>query len=262
MLSHKYIVIIGGTTGIGLAAAQAFTDAGAKLIVVGKDEAGADQARKVLGRNAMVIVGDAREANTSKYAISTCIKNWGAFNGLYHVAGGSGRKMGDGPLHELTQEGWEYTMNLNLTSIMLSNQAAIQTFMEQNQGGSILNIGSVLGYSPSPTYFTTHAYTAAKSALIGFTQSIAAYYSFYNIRVNLLVPGLVHTPMSQRAANDEDIMSFIKTKQPLDGGRIGSPEDLTGLACYFMSDLSRFTTGQIIAVDGGWHLSEGQYPIK
>ena len=100
---------------------------------------------------------------------------------------------------------------------------------------------------------------AAKSAAIGFTKSVAAYYAPRNIRINLLAPALVETPMAQRAANDENILSFIKTKQPLDGGRIGSPEDLDGAAVYFMSDYSRFTTGQILTVDGGWSISEGQY---
>jgi len=67
--------------------------------------------------------------------------------------------------------------------------------------------------------------------------------------------------MAQRAANDEDILSFIETKQPLDNGRIGRPNDTDGLAIYFMSDQSKFTTGQVVAVDGGWSISEGQYRI-
>ena len=117
----------------------------------------------------------------------------------------------------------------------------------------------MLGQSPSPKYFTTHAYAAAKSAVIGFSKSIAAYYAQYNIRINVLLPALIETPMAQRAANDTTIMNFIKTKQPLDGGRIGRPEDLDGLAIYFMSDHSKFTTGQVIAVDGGWEISEGQF---
>ena len=77
-------------------------------------------------------------------------------------------------------------------------------------------------------------------------------------RVNVIAPALVETPMAQRAANDEEILSFIKTKQPLDGGRIGKPEDTDGIAVYFMSDQSKFTTGQVVAVDGGWTVSEGQ----
>src|SRR5205085_420848 len=145
------------------------------------------------------------------------------FDGLYHVAGGSGRRMGDGPLHELTLEGWNKTIELNLTSLMLSSQAAVKKFLEMKKPGTILNMGSVLGYSPSPVFFSTHAYTAAKSAIIGFTKSIAAYYAKDNIRVNVIAPAVVETPMAQRAANDDEILSFIKTKQPLDGGRIGKP---------------------------------------
>ncbi|MCB0843413.1 MAG: SDR family oxidoreductase, partial [Bacteroidetes bacterium] len=114
------------------------------------------------------------------------------------------------------------------------------------------------GYSPSPPYFSTHAYAAAKSALMGFTRSIAAYYAPNNIRINLIAPGLIETPMSQRAIKNREIMDFIKTKQPLEQGRVGKPEDLIGLAGYCMSDYSQFTTGQIFTVDGGWHLSEGQ----
>jgi NAD(P)-dependent dehydrogenase (short-subunit alcohol dehydrogenase family) len=117
-------------------------------------------------------------------------------------------------------------------------------------------MGSVLGFSPSPKHFSTHAYAAAKSAVIGFSKSIAAYYLKNNIRINVIAPSLVETPMAQRAASNPEISSFIKVKQPLDGGRIGQPEDLTGLAVYFMSDLSKFTTGQLIAVDGGWSISE------
>ena len=64
--------------------------------------------------------------------------------------------------------------------------------------------------------------------------------------------------MAQRAANDEQILNFIKTKQPLDGGRIGNPTDLDGAAVYFMSDYAKFTTGQVLMVDGGWTVSEGQ----
>lgn len=259
MLENKKIVIIGGTTGLGLSAAQAFISAGAKVVVVGRNQESVHAAQTTLGSNAIALSGNAIEETTALTAIDTCISTFGSFDGLYHVAGGSGRKMGDGPLHELTLEGWNKTLELNLTSLMLSNQAAIKKLLQLKKTGSILNMGSVLGYSPSPKYFVTHAYAAAKSAIIGFTKSIAAYYAQSDIRINVIAPALVETPMAQRAAKDETIQSFIKTKQPLDGGRIGQPHDLDGLAVYFMSDYSKFTTGQVIAVDGGWELSEGQY---
>jgi NAD(P)-dependent dehydrogenase (short-subunit alcohol dehydrogenase family) len=258
-LSNKKIVIIGGTTGLGLSAAKAFVAQGAKIICVGRKPESVATAQDIIGINGLATIGDATDPATASNAIDTCLEKWGGFDGMYHVAGGSGRKMGDGPLHELTLDGWNATFNLNLTSLMLSNQAAIKKWLELKQAGSILNMGSVLGYAPSPEYFSTHAYAATKSAIIGFTKSIASYYAKNNIRVNTIAPALVETPMAQRAANNEKILSFIHTKQPLDGGRIGHPEDLDGLAVYFMSDLSKFTTGQMVAVDGGWSISEGQY---
>ncbi len=259
LLANKNIVIIGGTTGMGLSAAKAFVKEGANVIVVGRNEDHVCKAKKTLGENADGMSADATHPDTAINAIQLCVERFGGFDGLYHVAGGSGRKMGDGPLHELSLEGWNKTMEINLTSLMLSDQAAIKKFIELKKSGTILNISSILGLSPSPEYFSTHAYAAAKSAVIGFTKSVAAYYAGDNIRVNVIVPALVETPMAQRAANDEKIQSFIKTKQRLDGGRIGQPEDLDGLAVYFMSDQSGFTTGQVIAVDGGWSISEGQF---
>jgi NAD(P)-dependent dehydrogenase (short-subunit alcohol dehydrogenase family) len=257
-LANKNIVIIGGTTGMGLSAAKAFINNGAKLVLVGRNAESAEHAKKILGNDCEAISADAVNADTAMHAINVCIEKYKGFDGLYHVAGGSGRKMGDGPLHELSLEGWNKTIELNLTSLMLSNQAAIKTFMEQKSGGTVLNMGSILGFSPSPQYFSTHAYAAAKSAVIGFSKSVAAYYAKNNIRVNVIAPALVETPMALRAANDEDILSYIRLKQPLDGGRIGRPEDLDGLAVYFMSDYSKFTTGQVVAIDGGWSISEGK----
>ena len=257
-LENKNIVIIGGTTGIGLSAAKAFVAEGANVVVVGRNANTVTEAKKILGKKAEVLVADATHPETADNSILTCIEEFGSFDGLYHIAGGSGRKMGDGALHELTLEGWNKTIELNLTSLMLSNQAAIKKFLALKRSGTILNMGSVLGFSPSPKHFSTHAYAAAKAAIIGFSKSIASYYAKDNIRVNVIAPALVETPMAKRAATDEKVLSFIKTKQPLDNGRIGQPEDTDGLAVYFMSDASKFTTGQVVAVDGGWSLSEGQ----
>jgi len=257
-LENKKIVVIGGTTGMGLSAAIAFVREGAQVVVVGRNSESCTAAEIQLDGNGLAMSGDASDPQTAPKAIALCQQIFGGFNGLYHVAGGSGRRFGDGPLHEITLDGWHYTVNLNLTSLMLSNQAAVRAFRAQGGGGVILNMGSVLGSRPSPAYFATHTYAAMKSAVIGFTKSVAAYYANDNIRINVLAPALVETPMAQRAANDDTIMAFTKTKQPLDGGRIGQPNDLDGAAVYFMSDQSAFTTGQVLTVDGGWSVSEGQ----
>jgi NAD(P)-dependent dehydrogenase (short-subunit alcohol dehydrogenase family) len=260
-LRQKVLVIVGGTSGLGLSAARACVAEGAKVIVVGRDEAKAEAAHKELGPDALALTADATDPKTALAAINLALGNFGAFHGLYHVAGGSGRRQGDGPLHEITDEGWAHTLNLNLTSLFYSNRAAARQFLAQKTGGSVLNMGSVLGFAPSPHFFSTHAYAAAKSAVVGFTKAAAAHYAPLNIRFNVLAPALVATPMSERAQGDAEILGFIKTKQPLDGGRIGQPGDLDAAAIFFLSDESKFVTGQVLSVDGGWTVCEGQIPV-
>jgi NAD(P)-dependent dehydrogenase (short-subunit alcohol dehydrogenase family) len=260
-LDSQVIVIIGGTTGLGLSAAQAcLTSGAAGVVVTGRSVESAQIAKAALGSSSETVIGDAIDGAHAEQAIALAVERFGRFDALYHVAGGSGRRMGDGPLHEITDEGIDATLSLNLSSMIRSNRAAVRRFLLDGRGGSILNMGSVLGWSPSPQFFATHTYAAAKSAVIGFTKSIAAYYAPQGIRANVLAPALVETPMAKRAAGDEEILSFISTKQPLDGGRIGRPADLDAAAVYFLSAASAFTTGQVLAVDGGWEVSEGQLP--
>ena len=237
-LANKVIVVIGGTTGLGLSAARAFVEAGAQVVVVGRNHESAARAEAALGKAGRALPADACVPLTAPAAIQVALDSFGGFHGLYHVAGGSGRKMGDGPLHEISDSGWEFTVNLNLT---------------------ILNMGSVLGFSPSPRFFGTHAYAAAKAAIIGLTKSAASFYAKDNIRLNVLAPGLVATPMSERAQTDRAILDFVAAKQPLEGGRIGNSSDFDAAAVYFLSDDSKFVTGQVLAVDGGWSVCEGQH---
>lgn len=258
-LKDKTIVIVGGTTGMGLSAAKACVAEGARLVVMGRDDENVSAAAAALGSSACVVAGDATDSATATRAIDLALENFGGFHGLYHVAGGSGRRMGDGPLHEITDAGWDATFKLNLTSLFFSNRAAVRQFLKQQSAGTILNMGSVLGSSPSPKFFSTHAYASAKAAIIGFTRSTAAYYASKSIRINAIAPALVETPMAARAAGDPAIQKFIATKQPLDGGRIGAPNDLDAAVVYFLSSESKFVTGQVLAVDGGWSVSEGQY---
>ena len=258
-LAEKVIVVMGGTTGLGLSAAKAFVKAGAKVVVVGRTGDTLDAALRLLGSNADGLEGDAMDPEIANLAVEVASEQFGGFDGFYHVAGGSGRKFGDGPLHEITNEGIDETIDLNLTSLLYSNRAAVQHFLKQKTEGSILNMASVLGYSPSPKFFGTHVYAAAKAGIIGLTKAAAAFYAERKIRFNVLAPGLVDTPMAKRAVTNEEITTYVKSKQPLDGGRVGQPEDLDGAAVWLMSDESRFVTGQVIAVDGGWSVCEGQY---
>jgi NAD(P)-dependent dehydrogenase (short-subunit alcohol dehydrogenase family) len=108
---------------------------------------------------------------------------------------------------------------------------------------------SVLASSPQPESFTTHGYAAAKAAISGWTGSLAAAYAADGIRVNTVAPGLVRTPMAQRAAEDPDIVAFAARKQPLAGGLLTAEQVATGLAWFVTADT---ITGQVLAIDGGW----------
>ena len=255
LLAKKNIVIVGGTSGIGFSAASAFVNEGANVIAIGRKPDRITKTKKILGNHGTAIRGNAADSTTAQEGIQLAVDEYGSLHGLYHVAGGSGRGKGDGPLHKISDEGWDYTLSTNLDAIFYSNRAAIKQFLKQGDGGTILNMSSVLGFSPSSKYFATHAYAGTKAAVIGLTKSLASYYANQNIRFNVIAPGLVATPMSERAQSDNNIMDYIAGKQPLDGGRIGKPADLDGAAVYFMSDNSKFTTGQVLSVDGGWSVS-------
>ncbi len=251
------IVVIGGTTGLGLSAARKLVECGARVVVTSRSEKNVADALAVLGECARGFAADASEPAAAEKAVTLAVEAFGKLDALYHVAGGSGRARGDGPLHDLSDEGWRYTVDLNLSSVIWSNRAAVRQFMAQEEGGCILNMGSVLGWSPSPKYFSSHAYAATKAGVVGFSKSIASYYAPQNIRVNVLAPALVETPMSARACDNDAIMRFIAAKQPLDGGRVGVPDDCDGAALFLLSRDARFITGQVLAVDGGWTVSDG-----
>lgn len=255
----KVVLIIGGTSGIGFSAARALRREGAVVTCTGRNPEKIATAQEMLGTGVEVVESDAQSSFQTERAIQDVVASRGRLDALYHVAGGSGRSVGDGPLHEITDEGWHATLRLNLDSVFYSNRAAIRQFLSQRSSGVLLNMASVLGFSPSPRYFATHAYASTKAAIIGLTKSEASYYAAQGIRVNAIAPGLVETPMAKRAAADDGIVRFARSKQPLDGGRLGLPEDYDSAAVFLLSEESRFMTGQTIVVDGGWSCSEGQY---
>jgi NAD(P)-dependent dehydrogenase (short-subunit alcohol dehydrogenase family) len=258
LLEGKVVVVIGGTSGLGLSAVRAFLAAGAKVASVGLAPEEAAPNLSEFKDSVRTSFADATHPETAAQAIAQAVRGFGKLDGIYHVAGGSGRRWGDGPLHEISDEAWRLTLELNLTSVFYTNRAAVRQFLAQGTGGSVLNLGSVLASSPSPSFFSTQAYATAKAGIVGLARSCAAMYASKGIRFNVIAPGLINTPMARRAVNDPRIRQFVESKQPLDGGRVGTPTDLDSAAVYFMSDASRFATGQVLAVDGGWSLTDGQ----
>src|SRR5690348_14169247 len=134
-LEGKSVVIVGGTTGMGLSAAKACAREGAKLTVVGRDAQTTEAAARELGSGVVSLTGDATDPGVAEEAVKVAVGRFGRLDGLYHVAGGSGRSRGDGPLHELTDEGLAYTLDVNLKSVFYSNRAAVRRFLLQGTGG-------------------------------------------------------------------------------------------------------------------------------
>lgn len=258
-LRAKRLIIVGGTSGLGRSAALACLAAGARVVTIGRHPPADPAALDLPGDIAELVLGDATEPATIERAIEVACQRWGGVDGLYHVAGGSGRRLGDGPLADIPDEGWDFTLRQNLDSVFFSNRAVLRQFLQQGTGGAILNMASVLAYSPAPRHFATHAYAAAKAAILGLTTAAAAYYAPHNIRVNALAPALVETPMAARATADPVILEFIRHKQPLDGGRVGVPADVDDAVVYLLSEESRFVTGQVLAIDGGWSISDSAH---
>jgi NAD(P)-dependent dehydrogenase (short-subunit alcohol dehydrogenase family) len=247
-LAGKRCLIVGGTSGIGAAAAARFRAEEAVVVVGDCDERG----------EATVIRVEATDAASVGRLMAVAAERLGGLDVLFHVAGASGRRHGDGPLHECTADGWDWTLAANLRSTFLTNQAAVRHFLAAKQPGVILNMSSVLAFSPVPKHFDTGAYAAAKAGIIGLSRQAAARYAADGIRVNVLAPGLINTPMAERALNDPAVAAFLRAKQPLAGGP-GRPADVADAAVFLCSDESRLVTGAVLAVDGGWSVTAGPY---
>ena len=146
----------------------------------------------------------------------------------------------------------------------MTNREAVRQMLGQEVDdaglrGTIANIGSVLADSPSPRYFGTVAYAASKGAVRSLTLASASRYAPDRIRFNLLEPGLIDTPMAARAVGDPAIRAYLEAKQPMGGGP-GTAEDVAEASLFLCEPASRFITGVVLAVDGGWRLSEGPVP--
>jgi NAD(P)-dependent dehydrogenase (short-subunit alcohol dehydrogenase family) len=251
------VCLITGSTGIAAATAELAVLEGAQVFVAGKDEQGCRALAHEFG--CAYHVADLTRSEAVAEAVGRCVARYERIDALFNVAGISGRRFGDGPLHECSEEGWDITMETNLKSAFLMGRAVVRVMLDQTANesglrGTILNMASVLAFSPEPKFFATHAYAASKSAIIGLTQAMAAYYAPHKIRVNAIAPALTRTPMSARAQENTEILEFIRAKQPLCEDLIEAA-DVARAAVFLLSDESRYITGEVLAVDAGWRFS-------
>ena len=256
------VCLVTGSTGIAAASAERFAAEGAATFVVSRT---ADHARELADRIADAggssgwIAAELSDQTAVEAAVAACVERFGRIDGLFSVAGGSGRRFGDGPIHTVGRDAWDRTLELNLTTqaMVCRSVVARMRTQEPNESGtrgSILLMGSVTATDPAPEFFATHAYAAAKGAITALMTTMAAAYLPDRIRVNVVAPGLTATPMARRAAGDAAIRAYGERKQPL-AGEMMDPEEIAHAAVFFLSDESRTITGQLLKVDGGWSVA-------
>jgi NAD(P)-dependent dehydrogenase (short-subunit alcohol dehydrogenase family) len=246
------VLLITGSSGIAAAVARMWA-AEDSVFIFGVNE---NECRSLADElDAGYAVVDVRDEAAVKRGIAECLDRFGQIDALMNVAGISARSLGDGPLHQCTSEAWDKVMELNAKGTFLMCREVLALWTKNHQAGVILNAGSVLARHPQRDYFATVGYAASKGAIEAMSVAAAAYYAPEGIRINVIAPGLVHTPMTARAQGNAEINDYMVHKQPLRNGML-TAEDIAKTACFLLRRDSSPITGQILNVDAGWTVSE------
>lgn len=246
-LSGKTALITGGSRGLGLQMANALGEAGARIMLSSRKADDLEQATAELqaaGIDARWIAADcAKEEDTRRLADQT-LERMGAIDILVNNAGASW----GAPAESHPVAAWDKVMNLNVRGYFVLAQQVANKYMIPNKTGRIINIASIAGLNGNGPEIQTLAYNTSKTAVIGFTKTLAAEWGKYNINVNAICPGFFMTKMASVLIQNvgEDKMTAAV---PL--GRLGDDEDLKGITLLYASAAGKHITGQWLAIDGG-----------
>jgi 3-oxoacyl-[acyl-carrier protein] reductase len=243
-ISNKVAIITGGGTGIGRTMAIEFAKAGAKVIVASRKEANLKSVAEEItasGGQALAMAADIRVPEQVNHLVEQTIDKLGRIDVLVNNAGASFLC----PVEDMTPNGWDTIININLKGTFLCSRA-VGRVMIQQKGGRIINIASTAGIKGSPGM--AH-YGAAKAAIINFTQSLAKEWAQHNINVNCIAPGLIETEgVKAQMHLTPEVIEGQKKKALLD--HPGRTEDIAYMAMFLSSDASRFITGELFVVRG------------
>ena len=241
----KVAIVTGASRGIGRGIAMALAEAGATVICAARDLAKLEAVAAEIvaaGGKAQAAVVDVASRESIESLISATVVGHGRIDVLVNNAGITR----DNLLLRMKQAEWDDVIATNLTSVFTSTQAVMKPMLKQ-RGGSIINIGSVVGLTGNAGQAN---YAAAKAGLVGFSKSVAREVASRGIRVNVITPGFIETDMTN--AMPEAAKQAMLATVPL--GRTGTPADIAALVVYLASDASAYVTGQTISVDGGFHM--------
>ena len=248
-LKDKIVLITASTRGIGLACVKACAKEGAKVYMAARNVERAQEIAKTLN-GVKCVYNDATKQETFTSMVEDVIKDAGRIDVLVNNFGTSNPGKDLDFTHTDPQVFLD-TVNLNLRSVFIASQAAVKHMSKQ--GGSIVNISSVGGLVPD---ISQVAYGTSKAAINYLTKLIAVQEARHNIRCNAVLPGMTATEAVKKNLTEEFRNLFLR-HIPL--GRIGLPEEIAEAVCYFASDASAYTTGQILTVSGGFGLAAPVY---
>ncbi len=245
-LDGKVALVTGGAQGLGQSIALGLAEAGADVAVLDRRPAEETcQAIEALGRQAAPIRRDLEGMTTqaARGLVEECVQTLGRLDILVNNAGIIRRA----PALEFPQADWEAVLNINLSSAFYLSQAAAARYLEQGQGGKIVNVASMLSFQGG---ILVPAYTAAKSAIAGLTRALANEWAPLGINVNAIAPGYMATEVTAAIRADADRAAAILQRIP--AGRWGEPDDLKGAVVFLASAASAYLHGSILPIDGGW----------
>ncbi len=256
LLDSKVAIVTGGGGGIGRAIVERYVAEGASVVFAEIDADRALETQVAVGERCTAVVTDVRDDGAPHALLTAALDSYGGVDILVNNVGHYGR--GRGPFHLQTDEEWDELYRVNLGHVFAMSRKVLPRLVEQDRGGAIVNVSTIEAFRAIPT---RAVYSAFKTAVTGFTRSLAVEYAHYDIRVNAIAPDVTETlqvPYSKWVGADEQ--HLIPAWVPL--GRFGQPADHAGVAVFLASDLSAFVTGTTVHVDGGTLAAGGWFPTE
>jgi len=241
-LKGKTALVTGGNGGIGLGMAKGLAQAGARVAIAGRDKAKNSQALKGLP-DSVAVEADLRDEKACRAMVDEAARRLGRLDILVNNAGTNVRKRPE----EYSLEEWKLVLDTNLTGAFVASQAAY-VHLKRAGAGKIVNIGSMMSIFGASF---VAPYGASKGGIVQLTRALACAWARDNIQVNAVLPGWIDTALTQRARKElAGLNERVLSRTP--AGRWGEPEDVAGAAVFLASRASRYVTGHVLVVDGGW----------
>lgn len=246
LLTGRHIVVTGGGRGLGQGIAASAALAGARVTIIARSVDQLNRTAQIIRSNgglASTYPLDLTDTLAFEKHLSVIVDRDGPIDGVVHAAGVQVRKKAV----ELTVEDWRYVQTMNLEAPFFLSQGIARTQLVDGRAGSHVFIGSL---NSSIGLAGVAPYAASKTGLLGAARSLSTEWSAHGVRANVIGPGYFHTAMTDGLLSQSDDCARILSRIPM--GQLGTPADVGALAVFLLSDASRYITGQLINVDGGW----------